>query len=139
MKLYSVHYRHEDAASLSGLAERAVLVKEGFCWPALLFGPVWLAWRGLWLALAFYVALMLVAVAFAMLMGLPNGDVSLVTMVVNLLLALEGNGLCRWSLERRRYHERAIVAGGNLPEAEERFFASWSAAHKAVPQSPAAS
>ncbi len=139
MKLYSVHYRHEDAASLAGLAERAVLVKEGFCWPALFFGPLWLAWRGLWLALAFYVALMLVVVAFAMLTGLPSGAVSLVTMAINLLLALEGNGVRRWSLERRRYHERTIVAGGNLPEAEERFFALWSLAHKPVAQGPAAS
>ncbi len=139
MKLYSVHYRHEDAASLASLAERAVLVKEGFCWPALLLGPMWLAWCGLWLALAFYIALMLVVVAFAMLMGLPNGDVSFITMVAQLLLALEGNGLCRWSLERRRYHERAIVAGGNLSEAEERFYASWSAVHKRVADGSAAS
>lgn len=139
MKLYSVHYRHEDAASLVGLAECAVLVKEGFCWPALLFGPVWLAWRGLWLALAFYVALMLVVVAIAMLTGLPNSAVSFIAMIINLLLALEGNGLCRWSLERRRYHERAIVAGGNLPEAEEHFFTSLSAGHKVVAQGPATS
>jgi len=139
MKFYSVHYRHEDAASLTGLAERVVLVKEGFSWPALLFGPVWLAWRGLWLALAFYVALILVVVAIAMLIGLPDGAVSLITMIINLLIALEGNSLYRWSLERRRYHERAIVAGGNLSEAEEHLFASWSTAHKIVTQSPAIS
>jgi len=138
MKLYSVHYRHEDASSLSGLAEKAVLVKEGFSWPALIFGPLWLAWRGMWLVLAFYVALVLVVAAIARLVGLPDGAVTIITTVINLLLALEGNDLLRWTLERRRYHERGVVLGNNLAEAEERFFAGRITGRKPLPESPVA-
>jgi Protein of unknown function (DUF2628) len=138
MKVYSVHYRHEDAASLAGLAERAVLVKDGFSWPALFFGPVWLAWRRMWLVLAFYVALMLVVAAIARFVGLPDGAVAIITTAINLLLALEGNGLCRWTLERRRYHERSVATGASLAEAEERFFATCTVARKAVAAGPLA-
>jgi hypothetical protein len=127
-KLYSVHYRHEDAPSLAALGERVQLVKEGFSWPALIFGPFWLAWRGMWLVLAFYVALLMVIAATARLFGLPDGAVSVLTTAVNLLLAFEGNGLCRWTLERRRYHERAVVSGASLAEAEERFFTNYTMA-----------
>ena len=127
MNLYTVHYRHEDSHSLASLAERAILVRDGFSWPALVLGPAWLAWRSMWIVLAIYVAVMLVIVAAARLFGLPDGVSLVVTAAVNLLLALEGNGLYRWSLERRRYHERAVVTGASLAEAEERFFASRTA------------
>jgi hypothetical protein len=127
MKLYTVHYRHEDARSVAALAERAILVRDGFSWPALAFGPVWLAWRGMWIVLAFYVAVMLVVAAAARLFGVPDGAVLVVSTAVNLVLALEGNGLYRWTLERRRYHERAVVTGASLAEAEERFFAGRAA------------
>lgn len=136
MKLFSVHYRYEDAASLSGLADKAVLVKEGSSWPALIFGPLWLAWRGMWLVLAFYVALVLIVAAIARLVGLPDGVVTIVSTAINLLLGLEGNDLLRWTLERRRYHERAVVLGNNLAEAEERFFAGRAAVRRPLPESP---
>ncbi len=138
MKLYSVHYRHEEASSLSGLADKAILVKEGFSWPALFFGPFWLAWRGMWLVLAFYVALMLVIAALARLIGLPDGAATIITTAINLLLALEGNDLLRWTLERRRYHERGIVLGDGLAEAEERFFTGKAMAQRSLPESPVA-
>ena len=72
-------------------------------------------------------AAMLVIAAAARLFGLPDGAVMVVTAAVNFLLALEGNGLYRWTLEQRRYHERAVVSGASLAEAEERFFASRTA------------
>jgi len=137
MKLYSVHYRHEEVTSLAGLADKAVLVKEGFSWPALFFGPFWLAWRRMWLVLAFYIALMLVVAALARLTGFPEGAVSVITTAINVLLAFEGNDLLRWTLERRRYHERGVVLGDGLAEAEERFFAARTMARASLPDTPA--
>jgi hypothetical protein len=136
MKLFSVHYRHEDASSLSALADKAVLVREGFSWPALIFGPFWLAWRGMWLVLAFYVAVMLVVAAIARLFGLPDAAATIIATAINLLLALEGNDLLRWTLERRRYHERGVVLGNSLAEAEERFFAGGPMVRKPLPSPP---
>jgi hypothetical protein len=132
MKIYTVHYRHEDAGSLAGLAERAVLVKEGFSWSALLIGPIWLAWRGMWLVLAFYVAAMIILAAIVRLLGLPDGVASVVAVAINLLVAMEGNGLWRWSLDRRRYKERAVTTGSSLAEAEERFFIGCPALQRVV-------
>ena len=138
MKLYTVHYRHEDARSLAGLADRAILVREGFSWPAFAFGPFWLGLRGMWIVLAVYVALMIVLVALARFAGMPEPVVSVVTSAINLLLGFEGNDLYRWSLARRRYHERAIVSGRDMEEAESRFFGSLTGARRVAAAEPAA-
>lgn len=127
MKLFTVHYRHEDAGSLTGLAERSVLVREGFSWPAFAFGPFWLALRGMWIVLAGYAALMVALMALARFAGLPEGAVTVVTTAIGLLLGFEGNDLYRWTLARRRYHERAIVSGRDIEEAEARFFSEMTA------------
>jgi hypothetical protein len=130
MKLYTVHYRHADAKSLAGLADGAVLVREGFSWPAFVFGPFWLALRGMWIVLAVYAAAMTLLVVLARSAGLPETAVSILTSALNLLLGFEGNDLYRWSLARRRCHERAVVSGRDQEEAEARFFASLTASHR---------
>src|SRR6478672_11524495 len=49
MNVYTVHLKgsKDDLAAL----ERAVFVREGFSWAALIVGPLWLLWNRLWLAL----------------------------------------------------------------------------------------
>ena len=58
MKTYTV-YMPEHAAdgntTISARGPLAEFVKDGFSWPALFFGPLWLLWHWLWWELLGYI------------------------------------------------------------------------------------
>jgi hypothetical protein len=112
-----------------------VFVKEGFSWPALLLPEIWLIWRRMWLVLLLYVA---VSAAFIILAG-RFGDALAgpIFVLCRFLLALEANGLRRWTLERNGYGMIGVAEGRGLTEAELRFFSEWSGAPPAAVPSPA--
>jgi hypothetical protein len=57
MRVYTVHI-HPRRRDADGLGDRdVVLVKEGFCWPALFFSVIWAIWKGLWLVALLFLLL----------------------------------------------------------------------------------
>ena len=128
MNIYSVHYRQEAAASLTGLANEAVFVKEGVAWPAFFVPLIWLIYKRLWIVLVIYIAIELALTGLAGVAGLPDLLTVICSLTLNVIIGFEGNNLYRWGLERRRYKQQAIVVAANLIEAEHRFFKS--AEHK---------
>ena len=124
MKVYTVHHRHESSGSLTGLAEDVILVKDGFSWPAFLVPLLWLLYKRMWIVLAFYLAAEsgLAALAYSEL--LPEAAATVGTFAISLILGLEGNDLYRWSLDRRRYREQAVVVARDFAAAEQRYFTS---------------
>lgn len=110
---------------------RYVFVKEGIAWPAFFFAPLWLIFRRMWLVLAGYVVLMIAVSAAERALGsdLPG----IFMFLVQVLLALEGNELRRWTLLRRGYAVVDVVEARNLEEAEIRFFAAQDAAAAPAP------
>lgn len=118
MRLYTVH--------LSGRATSpdrdAVLVREGFCWPACLFTVFWALWHRMWL-----VALMLVLAGAGLNIGLKAlGFDSLSQAAVMLgYLVLVGYGANDWrrrALERSGLVEVGVVVGDRREAAERRYF-----------------
>ena len=124
MKTYTVHYRPESGVSMTGLAGDAVLIKDGFSWPAFAVPFVWFIYNRMWIVLAIYVAIEMVLATLAGGLGLPDGLVMVGSLAINLIIGFQGNDLLRWSLERRRYKQHAVVAASSLVEAEHRFFVS---------------
>ena len=114
MRIYTIHRRSRGI-----LAEPEIrAVKEGFCWPALLFGPFWAAWRGDWaVAAALLAALAIAVLPGALWLSLP------LLLLVALTAGFEGNELARRSLCRRGFAETALAAGRNAGEAEAHFLA----------------
>ena len=55
MSVYTVHEPPQRDLGASVDPERFVFVRDGFYFWAMIFGPIWLLWRRLWLALLFYV------------------------------------------------------------------------------------
>ena len=111
-----------------------VFVKEGLCWPALFFPPVWLIFREMWLVLLVYLA---GVVAIALLAAASADAVAAVTFgLAWLLFALEANGLRRWTLERRGFELIGVAAGSSARDAELRFFMDLPAEPPAVPAAP---
>jgi hypothetical protein len=107
-----------------------VLVKEGFCWPALFFGPLWALAHGMWVIFLLLVAAV-VGIAFA-----PDllGDGELPFWLCSglfLLLGIFGNDLRQWSLLRSGYDLVSVVSGTDLVDAERRLFTSMNSMYGA--------
>lgn len=89
-----------------------VLVREGFSWGALLFGPIWLAAHRVWIAAA-------LTFAAAVLILLLTSEGVAVALLATLIL-LQGfcaQDLRRWSLDHRGYLLAQVVVGNSEPEA----------------------
>ena len=115
MRIYTIHRRRRG--TLEEPEIRAV--REGFCWPALLFGPLWAAWRGDWPVAA---ALLAAFAAAAVLPGALWLSLPLVLLIA-LAAGFEGYDLARRSLGRQGFAEAALATGRNAGEAEARFLA----------------
>jgi hypothetical protein len=118
VKTYSVHTLPWSAASDGDV----VLIAERFSWPALIFGPFWALWHGMWRTV---IVLLVIGAAIGgggALAGLAPDAVSVFQALVQIGLGLWGNDLRRAALARRGYVERAAVAGRNEAEAEHRYF-----------------
>ena len=114
MRVYTVHQGPAEGP------EQAVLVKEGFCWPALFLGPIWAAWYGLWL----WAALLLAAQALLFALGewWPRGAdlLAVVEMAIAVLFAAEANEFRRHALAPRGRRQTGVVGGADLDTAHRR-------------------
>lgn len=129
MLVYTVHAPQRAPSGPPETAEERadalVFVKEGFCWPAFLLGPFWLAYHRMWRALAGYVA---VAILIALLLRLlPGGTAAIVPVLqlASLAFGFEADDLRRRALERRGYEMIGTTAGRSFDECEHRFLTGW--------------
>ena len=118
MRLYSVHVEPWSTAP-DGAAE---FVKQGICWPALVFTLAWALWHRMWLVALWLVAITAVVGVANELLGLHAVFMAAVQLAIGVAMALVGNDLRRLTLERAGYVERAVVAGDSLVAAEHRYF-----------------
>jgi hypothetical protein len=110
VKTYTVHVR-------AGAAP--VVIREGFSWGALVWGPFWLAGRGAWVPAAIDLALWiaLFALAHGPLLGVLWAAYAV-------LQGLTGRDLLRWDLERRGHVLAHVVAGPDEITAWARLLAA---------------
>jgi hypothetical protein len=89
-----------------------VLLREGFAWGALVFGPLWLAVHRAWapaaISLAVYVMIGLL---------LPRPAATILFVAVAVLLGLTGQDLRRWALEWRGYLLVHVLAAADRDDA----------------------
>lgn len=102
-----------------------VLVKDGFCWPALLFTPFWLIFRGMWLVLVMYIGISLLFWAIENSGYISSGIAFWAQVGLSILFAFEANYLRKWTLQRGNYRHIGVSLGRNLQEAEFNFFAQF--------------
>jgi hypothetical protein len=125
MAVYTVHQPPLRQGETSPDPDRFVLVRDGFYVWAFLLGPLWMAWRRLWLVLVLYIAAMIclgIGLRFA---GATTAMQTLVLFAVAMLLGLEAATLRRWTLGRRRWKNIGVVVGDDPESAERRFFVNW--------------
>ncbi len=115
MSVFTVHVRD------TGLRPTMALVKDGFSWPAAVFGFIWALVIGAWdVAFALFVLQMTIGMAVGFLIESP--DVQMVIQIgLAVVIGLIANELRRWSLDRRGLHEDAVVTAHDKEEAERRY------------------
>jgi len=125
MSVYTVHEPSQRDAGVSVDPERFVFVRDGFYFWAMVFGPLWLLWRRLWLALLFYLIAWIVLESTLWFLKAGMGAHAAIGAAFALLLGMEASSLWRWTLNRRGWKNLGVVVGDDLESAERRFFQTW--------------
>jgi hypothetical protein len=118
MATFTVHLPREGAAA----PEKIVFIREGFSYPAFIFGPFWLLWKRAWIPAALWALLLALLAWTGSLLKMPPDAVGVVAFALSAMLGFEGDRILAWSLRRRGYAEGDVVIGDNEAEAEEVFF-----------------
>ena len=117
MKLYAIHAPRAVEA-LAG-PEGARAAGAGFCLAALVFGPLWLLFRGLWLALFGYLMLAAAVVAAASLGWIGPGAAAALFALGHLYLGVEGRALAIAARHRSGRPLIDVVFAHSALEAEK--------------------
>lgn len=109
MRFWTIHMRANAAP---------VLVREGFSWTALLFGPLWLAWHRAWIPAA-------LDLAASILIGVLTSEPATAVLVLGqaVLIGLSGHDLRRWSVRLHGYQLTHVIAAATETEALGRLLA----------------
>ncbi|CFX15552.1 conserved protein of unknown function [Candidatus Filomicrobium marinum] len=134
---FTVHEPPNPPAASIERAERLVFTKDGFSFAALLLGPIWLLLNRMWIVLAIYVVIAFGIGAVLELLKVPHIWATLTGLALNFLIALEGDSLRRWTLERRGWQFVGTVVGRTTADCERRFFENWLPAQSAQRVQPA--
>jgi len=89
-----------------------VLVREGFSWGALIFGPIWLAVHRAWIA-----AVLTLAASVLIVVLTSDAVTGALLATLAVLLGLSGHDIHRWSLDHRGYLLAQVVAARDEVEA----------------------
>jgi hypothetical protein len=135
MPVYTVHEPPVRTPGALADPARFVFVRDGFYWWAFLLTPLWMLWRRLWLVFVLYFVISIGIETAMRIYGASGGVISFVALLISFLVGLEAGTLRRFTLKRRGWKTIGVVSGGDLEDAEHRFFAAW--ADKAKPQSNA--
>jgi len=110
MKVFTAHLREDSAP---------VLLREGFSFWAMVFGPVWLAGHRAWIPAG------LVLAGEILLAVLADPPVSVTVFLAwRWLLGLTGNDLRRWALAARGYTLAHVVTARDADTALARLLAA---------------
>lgn len=126
MAVYTVHAPQGPDPAVRDATDKFAFVRDGFFVWAFLLGPVWLAWHRLWLALLGYLAVVAASAGALLLLHADAGARFVVTLLIALLMGLEGASLWRWTLSRRNWRQIDIVVADDEEAAERRFFDRWT-------------
>ena len=103
MRFWTGHQRPDTAP---------ILLREGFVWGGLLFGPLWLAAHRAWIPAA------LVLAAGILILALTTGATAAALMLaLAVWLGVSGQDLRRWSMRQRGFTLFEVIAARNETDA----------------------
>jgi hypothetical protein len=131
MKLFAIHAPRAVEAVAGPEGARAA--RTGFSWAALVFGPLWLLARGLWLELLAFAVVYVAAFALVGLGVLSPGGPVAVAALGHLYLSVDGRALALAARERGGRPLVDLVYAGSALEAEKIYLERFL---RPAPQSP---
>lgn len=121
MNVYSIHVRDIDRENNIQIP-KLVLVRDGYCLWATLFGPLWALVNGLWeTALIFFAVQIILGFLINEFIGGSGAQVA-AQIGIAVIIGIVANELKRWNLFRRGFDELDSVSGFDSDDAERRFF-----------------
>jgi hypothetical protein len=126
MPVYTVHAPIANNAGIAA-TDRFAFVRDGFHFWAAVFGPVWLVWHRLWLALIGWIIIVIAIDVGMARLGAGGTAIFFADVLIALLMGFEASSIRRWTLSRRNWRQLDIVVAGNEEKAERRFFDRWAA------------
>jgi hypothetical protein len=128
MHIYTVFL--PSSTSSAPCAEEAVFVRQGFNRSAFLFTPLWALRHGYWLALALWLAWVLVVVLLASYANLHIGAAFALYNFGAFAFGLEADRFREARVSRNGFFLRGLTLGDSLGEAESLYFGRHLAAHQ---------
>lgn len=125
LRSYTFHLPPEARPGEAEGLDRAVLVRDGFSWPAFAFSVLWFLFHRLWLAALIVLAGLVLLGASGYALGLPRAAGAAIAVLASALIGLEAGSLRRWTLSRRGWAARDAVVARDAAEAEARAIARW--------------
>ena len=109
-----------------------VVLPEGFCWWAFLFGPLWFLFHGLWVSAILLALLHMAFAAAAEHFGVPAVFSATASLTLSVLVGFNARDWWRLMLTRQGFGFEPVVLARSLEQAEltlmQRAFAESSAA-----------
>ncbi len=131
MPVYTVHAPSANAADFRA-TDKFTFVRDGFHFWAMVFGPLWLFWKGLWLALIGWIIAIVALELVLIRLGAGSVAIAAANVMVALLMGFEAASLQRWSLSRRNWRQLDVVVADDEEAAERRFFDRWTAKQRGL-------
>ncbi|GGA90471.1 hypothetical protein GCM10011491_18000 [Brucella endophytica] len=108
-------------------AERTVFVRDGFSFLALIMPVIWLLFYRLWFEAGLVLAAAVALGVAGEYWGAP-GTATILTLLISILVALEGNNWRLSALRRKGYAEKGVIEADDRAEAEIRYFSNGATA-----------
>ena len=131
MPVYTVHAPVTNGAGIAAV-ERFAFVRDGFHFWAAVFGPLWLVWHRLWLALTGWIIVALAINVGMARLGADGTAIFWVDVLIALLMGFEASSIRRWTQSRHNWRQLDIVVADDEEAAERRFFDRWTAKQRAL-------
>ena len=122
-KIYTAHEKPETAE----LADRVILVREGFSFWAFLFSLLWLLSERLWLASLGYFFLLVTIGYLAEELAFNSLQLAAAQLFLQVMLGCLAYDLKRWTLARHGYRMTGIVAAETDLNALRRYYDAYPA------------
>src|SRR6476661_3402504 len=120
MPVYTVHAPVANGAAIAAI-DRFAFVRDGFHFWAAVFGPLWLVWHRLWLALIGWIVVALAINVGMARLGADGTAIFWVDVLIALLMGFEASSIRRLTLSRHNWRQLELTPvvprQGQAPDA----------------------
>ncbi|MCE4222228.1 DUF2628 domain-containing protein [Methylobacterium sp. C25] len=125
MRTYTLHLPDSALRGDARAFDDAVVVPDGFSWPAFAFSVAWFLYHRLWLSALLVLALLGGLIVGGRVVGISPVAGTVIALLASLLIGLEASSLRRWTYARNGRPARDAVVAASSDEAEAKAVTRW--------------